>query len=170
MFRAISLLIAASFMFLGCEKHEDPAKIKKAIEEQDAKFVEAFNKKDLDAIMSQYWNSPELVVMYPDSTFKGYDALKENWRQTFAMVDVKSFAITEQHIGVTPHMATDWGFWTYSFQPKGGPEMTMNGRYSQTWEEKNGKWVTTVGHASVPLPPPPPPAQPIDAGKEKKKK
>jgi ketosteroid isomerase-like protein len=137
--------------------------VQKFIEEQDAKFVEAFNKKDLDGILSSDWKSPELIVMYPDTTVRGYDALKVLWQKTFDMVDVKRFEITEQHIEVSSHTASDWGFWVYRFQPKGGPEISFNGRYTRIWSEKDGKWVLTIDHASVPLPPAP---MPVAASKD----
>jgi ketosteroid isomerase-like protein len=125
----------------------------------DAQFAEAFNKKDVDGVMAPYWNSPELITFYPDTTLRGYDALKASWQTTFENVDVKKFEMTESHIEVGEHMAYDWGFWTYVFQPKGGPEIAINnGRYLQVWAHKDGKWVIVVDHASAPLPPPQPQA------------
>jgi ketosteroid isomerase-like protein len=157
---------------IGCEKREDPVAIKKAIEDMDMKFAEAVNKMDADGVAAPYWNSPELVTYYPDTlVLHGYDAVKKYWENVFATSDVKKFEFTEHHVVATSHMASDWGMWTFTLKPKNAPsEITFTGRYSQTWEPKNGKWVITVDHASSPvLPPPPPTTQPVGAGKDKKK-
>ena len=153
--RALLLLMILALMIPGCEPRQDPAKIRKSIEEQEAKFVEAFNKKDVDGFVACYWNSPELLVMYPDTTLRGYDAFKASTQKNFETVDVKKFEITEQHIEVISHAAIEWGFWKYTFQPKGGPELALAGRYLGLWQEKNGKWVITADHVSVPLQQPP---------------
>lgn len=156
----ISCLLFVSLVLIGCERHEDPAKVKQALEAMGKKFVEAFNNKDVDSIMASYWKSPDLVIMYPDGDYRGYDAVKASWEKTFREVDVKKFEVKEHNIEVGHHMAYEWGMWDYTFQPKGGPEMSVTGRYLQVWAEKDGKWVVVADHASVPLPPPPPPAGP----------
>jgi ketosteroid isomerase-like protein len=164
--------IAVLFMafVVGCERHEDPAKVREAIETMDKQFVEAFNRQDVDGIMTSYWNSPNLVVWYPDEDLQGYDAVRASWERTFREVDVKHFSVDQRNIEVGHHMAYDWGNWTYTFQPKGAPEeMTIKGRYLQVWAEKDGKWLVVADHASVPLPPPQPP-QPTAAQAPVKKK
>jgi ketosteroid isomerase-like protein len=156
--KGIIILFILSFIFVSCERREDPTAVEQTIQEKDNGFVEAFNKKDVDGIMAPCWNSPDLITFYPDTTLRGYDALKDSWEKTFAMVDVKKFEITESHIEVGDHMAYDWGFWSYTFQPKEGPEVSMaNGRYLQVWAHKDGQWVIVADHASVPFSPPPPP-------------
>jgi ketosteroid isomerase-like protein len=172
MLRTVILFAAMSVLFIGCQKREDVTAITKAIDEMDKKFVESVNKMDADGAASIYWNSPNLVVYYPDTlVMYGHEALKTYWQTVFAMNDVKRFEFTDHHVVATQHMASDWGQWSFTLQPKGAPsEITFTGRYSQTWEQKDGKWVVTVDHASSPLPPPPPPVQTSDAGKDKKKK
>lgn len=153
--RYLALVILCFSLLAGCKKHEDPAKVKASIEEMNRKFVQAFNNKNLDGIMASYWNSPELISLYPDGEYRGYDATKASWKKTFDSAGVKSFDVTESHIEVMGNTASDWGMWTYTFQPAGGPEMTMRGRYSQMWAEKNGKWVVVADHASTVSGPPP---------------
>ena len=157
MARTLCWMTLFSLLVVGCEKHEDPATIIKTIDEMDARFAESVNKMDVDGVASIYWNSPDLVTYYPDTlVLRGYDAIKTYWQTTFAMSDVKKFEFTDHHVVATPHMAADWGQWTFTLQPKRAPsEMTFSGRYSQVWEQKDGKWVVTVDHASSPLPPAP---------------
>jgi ketosteroid isomerase-like protein len=160
--QTILVLFFLLFIVVGCEQKEDPGAVKSVIEKTDAQFAEAFNKKDVEGVMAPYWNSPELIAFYPDTTIRGYDALRDSWQKTFDMVDVKKFEITESHIEVGQHMAYEWGFWTYVFQPKGGPEIAINnGRYLQVWAHKDGKWVIVADHGSAPVSPPPPSAHAI---------
>jgi ketosteroid isomerase-like protein len=159
--RGLLAFLVLAFIMVSCEQKQDTTAVKSAIEKMDAQFAEAFNKKDVDGVMAPYWNSPDLITFYPDTTLRGYDALKDSWQKTFAMVDVKNFEFTESHVDVGDNMAYDWGLWTYSFQPKGGPEISMsNGRYLQVWAFKEGKWVVVADHASAPFSPPQPPAAP----------
>ena len=153
----LTILACVALFVAGCERHEDPAKVRAAIEEMDKSFVTAFNKMDVEGLIAHNWNSPNLVIMFPDTSFTGHDALKAYWQKTFASVDVKKFEVTQQVVEVGHHMAYDHGMWNYTFQPKGGPEMSLSGRYLQVWVEKDGKWVVVADHASVPLPPAPPP-------------
>jgi ketosteroid isomerase-like protein len=168
--RLVLLPLFLSFIVVSCEQKQDPAAVRSAIEKMDAQFAEAFNKKDVDGVMASYWNSPNLIVMYPESTYHGFDAVKAYSQMTFQNVDVKKFAFTETHIEVGEHTAYDWGFWTYVFQPKGGPEVSINnGRYLQVWAHKDGKWVVVADQASVPLPPSPQQAAPTTEKMGKKK-
>jgi ketosteroid isomerase-like protein len=167
--KSLLTFLAVAVFVAGCERHEDPEKVRSAIEAMDKEFVAAFNNEDLDGIMKHYWNSPQLVTMYPDGDYVGYDALKANWQKTFDEVEVKKFEVPQHNIEVGHHMAYDWGTWNYTFQPVGGPEMNISGRYLQVWAEKDGKWVIVADHASVPLPPLPPPMEPAAEGKDKKK-
>lgn len=168
--RGVLAFLVLAFMVASCEQKEDTTAAKSAIERMDAQFAEAFNKEDVDGVTGSYWNSPDLIVMYPESTYHGFDAVKAYWQMTFQNVDVKKFAFTETHVEVGEHMAYDWGFWTYVFQPKGGPEITINnGRYLQVWAHKDGQWVVVADHASVPPPPSPVQAAPMTEKRGKKK-
>ena len=160
-------------LFAACEKQEDLCAIKNSINEMDTKFAESVMRKDVDGIASLYWNSPELMVYYPDTlVLRGYDAVRNYWQTFFAMNDVRNFGFMDHHVDATPQMAVDWGEWTFTVQPRGATsDITFSGRYLQTWEKKDGKWVIVVDHASSPLPPPPlPQAQPEEQSGGMKKK
>lgn len=154
--------VIALFMlfFVACEKQEDPATIKKSIDEMDTRFAESVMRKDVDGIASLYWKSPDLMVYYPDTmVLRGYDAVRTYWQEVFAVNDVRNFGFMDHHVDATPSMAVAWGEWTFTVQPKGAPsDTTLYGRYVQAWEFKDGKWVIVVDHAYSPFSPPPPPA------------
>ena len=151
------IIIIFSFLSLlcvGCKRHEDPAVVEKAIESQDKTFERAFNSMNVSGVMSVYWESPDLVAMYPDNNYRGYDDVKQSWWDLFNKVEVKKFEFTESHIEVNGDIAYEWGMFNFMFQPKDGPVTGGPGRYLEIWKKVNKKWVIIVDHASSLMPPP----------------
>jgi ketosteroid isomerase-like protein len=136
---------------VGCRRHDDPAEAKRAVEAQDKVFEDAFNKMNVTGIMSVYWESPDLIAMYPDGTFRGYDDVKQSWWDFFNNVEVRKFRITESHIEVSGDFAYDWGLFIFEFQPKSGPLMSGTGRFLETWKHIGKHWVIVADHASSPM-------------------
>jgi ketosteroid isomerase-like protein len=149
------VVAATAVLVVGCAKVEDSAAIKRSLEEKVGQFADAFNKQDIQGLMTDYWNSSDLAVYYPDGNYIGYDALKQSWQTFFQNVSVKKFAITELHTEVENNTAYQWGTYDLSMQPKAGEGISAPGRFTQVWRKLNGKWVIVIDHASVPLPPPP---------------
>jgi len=146
-------------LLISCQPPQDVEKEKAALHEQTTKFVEAFNGKNVDALMALYWNSPDLVF-YPPDTMKvtGYDGVRQLFTDFFAKNDVKNFAIKNEQYKVSGDMAFSWGEYSFTIQPTGGSEMQANGRYISLSMKHEGNWLIAVDHASMPMPPPPPPA------------
>jgi ketosteroid isomerase-like protein len=150
----IVILISISLFLFGCRRHENPASVKKAIEAQDKIFEQAFNSMNVSGVMSVYWESPDLVAMYPDGNYRGYDDVKQSWWDLFNKVEVKKFEVTESHIEIDNDVAYEWGMFNFTFQPKGGTVIGGPGRYLEVWKKINNKWVIVADHASLPVPPP----------------
>ena len=140
-----AFVLAAS---TGCRRGEDAASVKQAIEAQDKIFEQSFNSMDVTGIMSVYWESPDLIAMYPDSNYRGYDDVKQSWWDMFNTVSVNKFKFVEHHIDVHDDFAYEWGTFNFTFQPKGGPVAGGPGRYLQIWKKINKKWVIVADHAS----------------------
>lgn len=141
-----SLLLLNVISALGKSNEED--KIKNEIHKQNKIFTKAFIKEDVNEIMSVYWNSPELICYFPDADFIGYDNVKQSWKMMFDNLAIKNFEHTQSTIKVEGNIAYEFGHFKFIFQPKEGNEISSTGRYIAIWEEKNGKWVMTVDHAS----------------------
>jgi ketosteroid isomerase-like protein len=156
--RGILVVTLAALVASGCERHEDPGKVKSVIEDNARKLAEALDKEDVDGIMDLYWDSPNFIAMYPETTYIGAGATRAYWEKTFERIDVKKFDEKRRTIEVGHHMAYQWGVWSFTFQPEGSPEITLDGRSLLVWEEKEDKWVVVAVHASVPLAPPAPDA------------
>ncbi len=143
----------------GCQSKMDTRAVREKISEQDKKFAAGFNNKDLDAVMSCYWNSPDLIGMFPDGTYRGYEGVKRSFRNMFDANEIIHFEVTESRLIVTPAAVYEWGTFNFSFKPKGWAEVSTTGRFLEVWEEKEGIWVITADHAS----PTPSSAAPADS-------
>jgi ketosteroid isomerase-like protein len=154
--KKFAMLLVVVLAFLpGCQPKMDTAAVRSKIEEQDKKFLEAVNNKNLDGVMSVYWNSPDLVGIYPDGMFRGYVGVKRSWENTFSSTEGLKFEFTERRLVVNPSSVYEWGTFNFSITPKGAAEIAMTGRFLTVWEEKDGMWVITADHSSpTPVPPP----------------
>ncbi len=154
----LCVTIVAGLLVAGCSKPADTQAVKQQLEQKTHAFAEAVSKQDINGLMADYWNSPELAAYYPDANYQGYDAVKKSWEGFFGMMAVKSFSFPEVHTDVSGDgtLAYQWGLYDMTLQPKGGgPEIKAPGRFSEVWKNMNGSWVIVVDHASSPLPPPP---------------
>lgn len=154
--RSAIIVLILTFIVAGCGQHEDPAAVKRLLREKVGSFTEAFNKQNIDGLMADLWNSPDVVGYYPGGSLIGYNAVRQSWEGFFQNLTVKRFTITDQNIEVDNRTAYHWGLYDIVIEPKGGPEITLPGRFTQVWRRIDGKWVVVIDHASHPLPPPGP--------------
>ncbi|HEX9658118.1 MAG TPA: nuclear transport factor 2 family protein [Bacteroidota bacterium] len=151
------LLLSVEAMLLGCApKPPNPDEMIAAAKDLDQKFVEAYNKGDVDAVMATYWNSPDLVSYPPDAMqAKGWEAAKEGITHALSAMPGFKLELTAPEYIVAGDMVISYGTWKGTVTPPAGEPMTFEGRYSDVKAKKDGKWVYIMDHASVPLPPPP---------------
>ncbi len=155
-FSAILLLATGLTMFGCAPKPANPDELIAAAKDLDKRFVEAYNKGDVDAVMATYWNSPEFISYPPDAMqAKGWAATKEGIAHTFSAMPGFKLELTSTEYMVAGDMVIGYGTWKGTVTPPGGEPMTLEGRYSDVKAKKDGKWVYILDHASVPLPPPP---------------
>ena len=75
---SILLFMIGAILFGCAPKPPNADEMIAAAKDLDKRFIEAYNKGDVDAVMSTYWNSPDLVS-YPIDAMqaKGWEAAKE---------------------------------------------------------------------------------------------
>ena len=69
----------AAALIVGCATTQTrDQKMIAAARDVDRRFVEAFNRGDIDGVMGNYWNSPDLIV-YPPTALeaRGWKAARE---------------------------------------------------------------------------------------------
>ncbi len=120
----------------------------------DERFVEAFKKEDLDGVMVTYWNDPN-VMMFPAGAMsaKGYDAIKASYKAFFDGTNVKDFQVKDQNYEVHGDVVIGWGLFSLTTVPSIGPEVKIDGRYTEVIAKRKGQWVYILDHPSVPLAP-----------------
>jgi ketosteroid isomerase-like protein len=119
----------------------------------DANFTAAYNKGDVDGVMSNYWHSPDLVVYSPVALqARGWDDVKKGMAQGLAGAPGAQIKLTESHYEVHGDVVFCWGTWRMSLGSKDGIPFVVEGRYSDIKAERDGKWVFIFDHASIPWP------------------
>lgn len=158
LFSLVGLLVVGAGLLLVYAKEDDSEKMIAAAKALDQKFMEAFNKGDVDALMSTYWNSPDLVVYPPGAMeWRGWQAAKESFKEFLANMKGAKLQLTEPNYKVAGDVVMSWGKWRITMPTPDGKTMDMMGRYTDVKTKKDGKWVYIIDHASAPLPPPPAP-------------
>ena len=148
----IGCLLAAALLLPGCGPGEE--EMIQGARQLDADFVKAMKKEDVDAVMATYWNDPQVVMLPADAMLaKGPDAIRAGYKKFFEGTNVKEFRLTKQEYRVLGDAVLGWGLFTLTTVPSLGPEVTIEGRYTEIIAKRDGKWVYTVDHASVPLNP-----------------
>ena len=154
----LSLLpVVTTLLVFGCKcKEHDPEEMIASAKALDQRFIESYNKGDVDAIMATYWNSPDLISFPPGTLeLRGWDAAKEGMMKSFAIAPGGKLTLTETHYQVAGDIVLGWGKWSFTMPMPDGARMEMTGRFTDAKAERDGKWVYIMDHASVPLPPPP---------------
>jgi uncharacterized protein (TIGR02246 family) len=150
-------LCAAVSLFTGCAPQgENPEKMIAEAKALDKQFVDAYNSRDVDAVMATYWNSPDLVSYPPDvMKAQGWQEVKNTFAQSFADMPPATLEVIETNYKVVGDAVISWGTWRFTINPPGGGSMEMKGRYTDVKTKRDGKWVYILDHASAPFPPPP---------------
>jgi ketosteroid isomerase-like protein len=145
-------VLPAALALPGCGP--SPKQMIRESKRLDKRFVEAFKKEDLEGVMATYWNDPK-VVMLPAGAMdaKGYDAIKDAYKAFFDGTNIKDFKLKDQSYEVHGDVVIGWGLFSLTTLPSIGPEVRIEGRYTEVIAKRKGAWVYILDHASVPLAP-----------------
>jgi ketosteroid isomerase-like protein len=137
--------------------HDAPAPITDAaaLRSLEQNFVESFQAKDVQRIMSCFVPSEDLLVfdLSAPRQHAGYDAYTKDW-QGFAKRTVGPLAVTMSDLVVR----TDGGDLAYSHsivhvagKSANGRAMDHNARVTHVYQRVNGEWLIVHEHVSVPI-------------------
>ena len=120
------------------------------VQDLDHRFVDAYNRLDIDDFMDCLWKSPNLVVLLYDGTvFIGWDAVREVTESTFASLDSANVKIEEITYLRSGDAIMAVGTASYELQPKDGPLKKFTGRWTDFRRIEDGKWVYVSDHAQA---------------------
>jgi len=126
------------------------------IQDLDGRFVEAYNRLDVDAFMDCLWNSPNLVVLLYDGTvFIGWDTVRKVTEETFAGLESAHVQIDEVTFLRSGDAIMAVGTASYELQPKDGPLQKFSARWTDFRRVEDGQWVYVSDHAQILAPPTP---------------
>lgn len=146
----IAFLIAAIPPIAGCGPSEE--EMIKAARQVDADFLKAMKKEDVEAVMATYWNNPQVVMFDTGQMMvKGPDAIRKGYAAFFDGTNVKEFTMSKQEYRVLGDAVLGYGLFSLTTVPSLGPEVKIDGCYTEIIAKRDGKWVYILDHASIPI-------------------
>ena len=131
-----------------------PANDVKAIRALYQRFTDAFNRRDVAAIMSLYLPGKNLFVfdVTPPRQHMGWDDYKKDWQDLFAAFpgalhqDLSDLSITSDGKLAFSHYMVG-GYFTRA----DGSKLAVTVRSTDALRKMNGKWLIVEEHVSVPV-------------------
>lgn len=123
-----------------------------AIRDLETRFVDAFNAKDVNAIMKVY--APDVLVfdVVPPRQYVGADAYRKDWQNTFAMMPGPiKFSISDLNIAVDGDHAYSHSIQYVNSIGKDGKPITLNVRVTDVYKKTADNWQIVHEHVSVPV-------------------
>jgi ketosteroid isomerase-like protein len=120
----------------------------------EARFADAFNKKDVDAIMKGYVPGAGLFVfdVVPPRQYVGAAAYRKDWENFFAMFQgpVK-FEISDLVVSADRNLAYSHSIQRLSGTGKDGKPIDLTVRVTDGYRKVGGHWLVALEHVSVPV-------------------
>lgn len=127
---------------------------KAEIEALEKRYIDAFNARDINAIMACYAPGKGLFVFdaVPPREYPSWDAYKKDWEELFAgYPGPLSNAISEQSITVVGSVAYGHNIQTGYFTHKDGSRVDVVVRVTDVYRKMRGKWLIVHEHVSFPV-------------------
>lgn len=131
-----------------------PGSDKAAIEALEQRFAEAFNARDLDAIMNVYAPGPGLFVfdVTPPRQHVGWADYRADWRATLAALHgPPHFAISDLSVTVVGQVAYGHSIQRGMLLQSDGKTRELVVRVTDVYRKIRGKWLIVQEHVSVPV-------------------
>ncbi len=121
----------------------------KTLEDLDFQFCETIANKDLDGIMSCYWNSPEVILVDPfGNLIMGWENIRQSTQGMFDAHESLKLEILEvTHTRLAGGSVQVVGIAAWEMIPYEGPTVKFLERWTDFRRKVNGKWVATLNHA-----------------------
>lgn len=122
-----------------------------AIKALYTKWNDAFNKKDVDGIMSLY--APDVFVydVIPPRAYPSWDAYKKNWTDLFVQFPTVNNTVSDLHVTVVGPVAYTRFINSGTMTAKDGTQSHVVVRSTDVWRRINGRWLIVQEHNSIPV-------------------
>lgn len=126
--------------------------VRKTIEVNNRKFIEAFNSGDAAAVGSMYASNARLLP--PNSpAIEGQQNIQAFW-QNFISMGVKIIKLDIAHMETSGNIAIEVGRYTLTIPGAGGITTTDEGKYVVVWKRQGRNWKLAVDIFNTSLPAP----------------
>jgi ketosteroid isomerase-like protein len=115
----------------------------------DRRFCEAMGRRDLDAAMACFWDSPDLVLVSDGVVQRGSDAVRDHLERRFALNESVTLQIDEITYLPSGDGVIGVGTATFDIQPAGGPRRLVVERWSDLRRKIDGRWVYVLDHTTI---------------------
>jgi len=126
---------------------------KAAIQELEKRYIDAFNARDINAIMKCYAPGKSLFVFdaVPPREYPSWDSYKKDWEGLFAAYPGPlGNAISEQSITVVGSVAYGHNIQTGYFTRKDGSRVDVVVRVTDVYRKIRNQWLIVQEHVSFP--------------------
>lgn len=120
----------------------------------EARFADAFNKKDVDAIMKIYVPGKELVVfdVVPPRQYLGADAYRKDWEGFLgSLKGPVKFTIEDLAVTASGNLAYSHSIQHVVGTGADGKPMDLTVRVTDVYKKVKGHWLIAHEHVSVPV-------------------
>ena len=115
----------------------------------DRRLCEAFEKKDLEAAMACFWDSPDLVAVIGGQVQHGPGEVREGIRKMFEQNESLKMEVNEISYVRSGDGVIGVGTATFHLQPAGGRRQLMVERWSDLRRKIDGRWVYVLDHTTI---------------------
>jgi uncharacterized protein (TIGR02246 family) len=115
----------------------------------DSSWTKAMRANDLEAVLKTY--APDAVAWLPQvKEARGEKAIRSAYERLLAANTVKEVVLSETGYRTMGKVSVGWGRFSLTLVPKsGGSPVVMTGRFTDIAEQRGGRWVYIVDHASA---------------------
>ena len=117
--------------------------------ELDRRLCDAMSRKDLDAVMACFWDSPDLVAVIGGVVQKGPQAVRSGIKQIFDQNESVRLEVNEVTYLQSGDGVIGVGTATFDFTPMDGQRHLMVERWSDLRRKIDGRWVYVLDHTTI---------------------
>ena len=150
----VGCLLLAAFLQVSAQAKSGGTDDKAAIENLEKRYIDAFNARDVNAIMALYAPGNGLFVFdaVPPREYPSAEEYRKDWEELFAAYPGPlSNAISEQSITLVGSVAYGHNIQTGYFTRKDGSRVDVVVRVTDVYRKIGGKWLIVQEHVSFPV-------------------
>ena len=140
-------LLAFSFVFSCAPPSQpesnppevDPAQVRAAVDQGNAKFEEAVQNQDAAALAALYTSDATLLPP-GGGIVRGRAGAEELWGSVLSGMELKAVDLSTVELEISGDTAFEIGEATLNLEPEGGEPMTQFAKYVVVWKKEDGTW------------------------------